>query len=131
LIRYIYKNCTGCRICEIICSLEHYKEINTCRALIRYKDDWPKIGRVDFCRQCPKRNCVTACPEDALFVDEGDFVKIDSNKCIGCLACSEACPFGILPLDGNDHPLFCDTCLGKFQCVEWCPTKALKKAGEQ
>jgi len=24
-------------------------------------------------------------------------------------------------------PLICDTCEGDYQCVQWCPTKAVQK----
>jgi len=24
-------------------------------------------------------------------------------------------------------PLICDTCGGRYQCVQWCPTKAVQK----
>lgn len=130
MIKYIRKNCTGCHICEVICSMEHFGKVDTKSALISYRDDWPQIGTVEFCRQCPKRSCMGACPEDALYLTSENLVALDKEKCIYCLACSDACPFGSLPTDGK-NPLYCDTCSGLYQCVKWCPAKALKKVGEK
>lgn len=129
MIRFIQKSCTGCRVCEIVCSMEHLKRIEPSQARIRYADNWPRVGKVEFCRQCSKQACVQACLEEALFLSPKGFVQIDRSRCTGCLACSEACPYGSLPTDG-EAPLFCDTCSGRYQCVQWCPKKALKKVGE-
>ena len=130
MIKYIQKNCTGCRVCEIICSMEHIKKINTGQTRIKYYDKWPRVGRVEFCRQCPKRACIQACPQEALYLSPEGYVQMYRERCIACLECSEACPYGSLPTDGR-YPLFCDTCSGLYQCVGWCPQKALKKVGEK
>jgi len=127
VINYERKDCTGCRICEIVCSMEHFKKIHTKRALIKYDDDWPRVGNVKFCRQCPQRACMQACPEEALYLSPEGVVQLDRKRCVACLLCSAACPFGELPTDG-EYPLFCDTCSGQFQCVTWCPRKALKRS---
>lgn len=123
------KDCIGCKICEVICSIEHTGKINPKQARIRYGDNWPYIGKVDFCRQCAKKACITACPTGALTLANSKMVTIDYTRCTSCFKCSEVCPFGQLPDDGK-YPLFCDQCQGKYQCSTWCPTKALRKAGE-
>ncbi len=130
MIKYKQIDCSGCRICEIVCSMEHFKKIDTSQAYIKYLDNWPQVGKVEFCRQCSKRTCMQACPEEALFVSPEGCVQLDRERCTACLLCSEACPYGDLPTDG-EYPLFCDRCGGQFQCVTWCPKKALKKVGEK
>ncbi len=130
LLKFNVDTCTGCRICEIICSLTHFGEINTKVSNIKYKDEWPKVGKIYFCRQCKSRNCIESCPvEGAININSYGLVAINVDKCTGCMRCSEACPFGNLPTDGQ-FPLFCDTCSGHYKCVEWCPGKALAKGGE-
>jgi anaerobic carbon-monoxide dehydrogenase iron sulfur subunit len=130
VIKFKQEVCIGCRVCETICSMEHFKEINNSKARIRYRDDWPRIGEVLLCRQCPQRLCIKACPEEALLLNNDGYVQIIRDNCTGCMACSEACPYGTLPVEGN-YPLYCDTCNGLYQCVQWCPTKALKRVGEK
>jgi anaerobic carbon-monoxide dehydrogenase iron sulfur subunit len=130
VIKYIQKKCIGCRICEVVCSLEHCDEMIPSKSRIKYLDNWPEVGRVDFCRQCKKQACMEACSEDALFLTEDGLVQINRDLCTKCLACSEACPFGSLPLE-NQFPQYCDICKGKYECVTWCPAKALIKVGEK
>ena len=109
--------------------MEHEGKVNAKKARIRYRDDWPHIGKVEFCRNCAAKSCIDACKENALTMDINKDLVFNIETCTGCLDCSTACPFGELPTDGK-YPLFCDTCYGKYQCVDWCPTKALTKAGE-
>lgn len=130
MIKYRKEVCTGCRICEIICSVEHTGKINPKEARIQYRDEWFNIGKVVYCRQCAKKACVTACSSGALSINEQERVAIKRELCTGCLACSEACPFGELPTNG-EYPLFCDTCSGSYQCTKWCPSKALEKVGDR
>lgn len=129
LIKYQKAACTGCRICEVVCSMHHLGKVNVKEARIQYLDKWPRIGQVVFCQQCAKKACVDACATDALRLSDEGLVILDRELCTGCLDCSEACVFGTLPTNGN-YPLFCDTCGGSYECTRWCPTKALTKVGE-
>jgi Fe-S-cluster-containing hydrogenase component 2 len=67
-----------------------------------------------------------ACPEGAL--SWNSYLQIDEEKCTGCLLCKDACPYGGIQTENSKkYPFFCDTCQGEFQCVKWCPTKAVIK----
>lgn len=129
MLKFSKNKCIGCSICEVICSMEHEGKVNAKKARIRYRDDWPHIGKVEFCRNCAAKPCIDACKENALTMDINKDLVFNIEACTGCLNCSTVCPFGELPTDGQ-YPLFCDRCNGAYQCINWCPTKALTKAGE-
>ena len=42
-------------------------------------------------QKCSKQ-CVAACPFEALFFDEREGLSVDQDKCNGCGACEHACP---------------------------------------
>jgi Fe-S-cluster-containing hydrogenase component 2 len=85
--------CSGCRKCEIACSLHHENKI------------WPEASRVrvfmlvpgtefpHLCTQCEDYPCVKACPFKALAVNkETSAVTVNVDKCTGCGKCIDACP---------------------------------------
>jgi Fe-S-cluster-containing hydrogenase component 2 len=114
--------CSGCRKCEIACSLFHEKRIWPEASRIRVFMLAPGIEFPHFCAQCEDYPCVQACPVNALSVSkETGAVIVDSGVCIGCGKCIEACP-GRIP---HMHPrenrvLICDLCGGDPQCVKVC-----------
>lgn len=117
-----YSKCSGCRKCEIACSLNHENRI------------WPEASRVrvfmlvpgaefpHLCTQCENYPCIKACPVEALSVSKKtSAVLVDNQKCIGCGKCIDACP-GRVP---HIHPvngkiLICDLCNGDPQCAKVC-----------
>jgi carbon-monoxide dehydrogenase iron sulfur subunit len=118
--------CTGCRICEIICSLAHEGNIATKRSRIHIHSNWPEEEKILLCVACEPKKCIEVCPEDAL--SWNTYLRIDEEKCTACLLCAEACPYGGIRTEvSKKSPFFCDTCQGEFQCVKWCPTKAVVK----
>ena len=63
------ENCTGCRFCEMICSLYHEGVVNTNKARLRIQK--PDIMRdiplvCTQCITCGDSCCVQACPEEAI-----------------------------------------------------------------
>ena len=121
------KSCTGCRICEMICSFAHEGEIAPKRSRIRIESDWPGMEGIDVCVACRAKKCIAVCPHGAL--SWGRLLLLDQEKCDLCLACVEACPFGGIRLEPtNKRLLFCDTCRGEYQCVKWCPANAIVRA---
>lgn len=115
--------CVGCRICELVCSLQHYGVINPQRARIRvYRLE--DRDEIETCRHCPKPVCVDACPGGALLIVE-DRVVLDRERCDLCGACIEACPIpGALRIFDGEL-LKCDLCGGAPVCVRYCPTTSL------
>ncbi|NIP66883.1 4Fe-4S dicluster domain-containing protein [Candidatus Bathyarchaeota archaeon] len=117
-----YIKCSGCRKCEIACSLHHEGKI------------WPEASRIrvfmlvpgaevpHFCVQCQDYPCVEACPTEALSINrETAAVSVAREHCTACGQCTEVCP-GNIP---HVHPtqgyaIICDLCHGEPKCVEAC-----------
>lgn len=121
--------CTGCRLCEMVCSVKHEGVSNPSRArihLVRWfmeGFDMPMI-----CQQCLEAPCIAVCPKDALSRDgELGRVTLDYDLCIGCKMCVTACPFGGMGIDTvTNRVIKCDLCDGDPQCVRFCFPGALQ-----
>ena len=126
MLKLSTQNCTECKICQQICSLEHYGYHAPKRARIHINADWPKKPNINICIACSKKECIKACPQNALEWD--GWVKVDTVLCDSCGLCVEACQTNGIYLDKKSQkPLICDTCKGQYLCVQWCPTQAIKK----
>ena len=118
--------CTECEICMAICSWTHFGENTTKRARINVEADWPKTPMIRVCLACKDHECVTACPHEALTWK--NWIELDQNQCDGCAVCVDACPVQGIQIDKRTgFPLICDTCEGRYQYVQWCPTNAVQK----
>jgi protein NrfC len=131
------------------CSLVHEGAVNLSLSRIQVLqnsfDKWPDDIQNEQCRQCVNPLCVKACPVGALRVNPrlGNVRMVDEQKCIGCKACIEACPYTPGRAIWNfeeQHSQICDLCAdtpyhwddagggpdGKQACVEFCPVKAIQ-----
>lgn len=117
-----YVKCSGCRLCEIACSIFHEKKIWPEASTIRVFMLVPGAEIPHFCTQCQDYPCVVSCPLNALTVsEETGAVLVDREKCTACGICIDACP-GRVP---HMHPtenyvLICDLCGGDPKCVKAC-----------
>lgn len=127
--------CKGCQICMLACSLYHEGECGLSLSRIKVCGDFSRYTfRIYVCIQCEYPVCLYHCPVEAIKVDRNNGVRyIDSDKCIGCLVCTEVCPFNAIMIDArNRRVLKCDLCRGREGgpiCTELCPTSALKILG--
>lgn len=125
-----YDRCTGCRICEMACSLSHVGVCNPERSRIRVLRS-EKQGFVNtipiVCNNCEHPSCEEACPTGATrFGDHIQAMLVDDKLCIGCNSCVYACPFGASFLDLlKDKAFRCDQCYGEPMCVKFCPKGCL------
>jgi Fe-S-cluster-containing dehydrogenase component len=124
-----YIKCSGCRLCEIACSLKKEGRI------------WPEASRIrvfmlvpgaeipHVCTQCSNYPCVGSCPVKALFVDEKTgAVIVDDEKCIACGACIKACPGEVPHMHPEkNHIIICDLCDGEPECVKACSYGCITK----
>ena len=125
--------CPGCRICELVCAIEHFGVNNPKKSAIRVLVTYPHpvICMPIVCSQCKLPVCADACPVGALKRTDG-IVRLDTEVCISCLKCVEACPFGAIYAHGDvDYPIKCDMCSGEPKCVESCPKGAIRLIPEQ
>ncbi|AEH24377.1 4Fe-4S dicluster domain-containing protein [Pyrococcus yayanosii] len=116
------ERCSGCRLCEVACSLEHEGVIWPEASRIRIYELLPGVNVPHTCVQCQDYPCVKACNFDALSVDEKTgAVLVDEEKCTTCGACVLACPGNVprIPV-GKGSVVICDLCEGNPKCVEVC-----------
>lgn len=129
IIAVDYDKCTGCRTCEIVCSLQHNGEINPSRSrikVVRWDDQGEAIPM--NCRQCEWAPCEAICPIKAISRDGllGREV-VNHDTCIGCRMCVAVCPFGAMSFDTSTKKVItCDLCDDDPLCVKFCTTQALQ-----
>jgi len=121
--------CTGCRQCEMVCSVYHTGTNDPSRSRIKVLK-WDNIGFYlpTTCQNCEKPFCVEVCPTKACHKDlDNQRVVIDRDKCIGCKTCIIACPFGAPTFDPVDRvTIKCDFCDGTPQCALFCEVNAIR-----
>ncbi len=128
LIEVSHSKCTGCRTCEMVCSLTHDKECSTAKSRIKiFRDEEFGNNVIALCQHCQDAKCMESCPSSAIGRNlETGAVLVDRELCIGCEACVEACPVSALSLDSKNAVVFkCDLCGGDPECVKWCNRGAL------
>lgn len=122
------KVCSGCRTCEVICSLSHQEGIDLERSRIYLRSDPFRGSFIPvICHHCSDVPCLKACSELAIEIDMKDgTVRIIEERCTGCRSCEKACPFKAIRFDPERNKAFkCDFCQGEPECVRWCPTNSL------
>jgi Fe-S-cluster-containing hydrogenase component 2 len=114
------KRCSGCHLCEMVCSLFHLGKINAEKSAIRIlKDDLgASMNTPVLCRQCKEMKCL----EGAKAAE-----KREKKKFVWDGARTGRCPFHALAMLGN-KAYHCDLCLGNPQCVKVCTPGALTLA---
>ncbi len=118
--------CSGCRLCEMVCSFSHESSFGSSTSRITVvKEDAYGFDLPVVCWHCDPCKAMENCPEKALERKRG-FILVNNEKCVGCGACLNACVIGAIKLHPKQAtPLICDQCAGKPLCVSRCPTNAL------
>ncbi len=118
------ERCVGCQCCMFACSrrLGQGGLAASCIG-VRSAGGIRKGFTVVVCRACPDPPCARVCPTDALRPRPGGGVRLDTELCIGCGNCVQACPLGAVFWDGEQQkPLICVYC---GYCVSYCPYEVL------
>ena len=124
-----YEKCTGCRLCEMVCSVKHEGVNNPLRTRINIaKWETKGLSVPTVCRQCEDAPCIAACPTNARLRDEElGRVIVNYDRCIGCKTCVIACPFGSINWDPYARKVIsCDLCDGEPMCARFCETGAIR-----
>lgn len=127
MVRYP-ERCTGCLMCELSCSYFHYHVFNPNLSRIYIeKDEHKGVENPLVCVQCKNPVCEKVCPVQAFYKTPDGYTHVDEEKCTGCGACVEACPFKAIRINSITNSLLrCDLCDGEAHCVQWCPTGVLE-----
>jgi Fe-S-cluster-containing dehydrogenase component/formate-dependent nitrite reductase membrane component NrfD len=131
------RKCIGCHACTVACKAEHDVPIGVYRTWVKYieKGEFPNTRRyflVNRCNHCTDAPCVAICPTRALFKRGDGIVDFDSNRCIGCKSCMQACPYDALYIDPYSQTAAkCNYCAHRTEvglepaCVTVCPEHAI------
>lgn len=131
------RKCIGCHACTVACKAEHDVPIGVNRTWVKYieKGEFPHTRRsfsVQRCNHCEDAPCVEICPVTSLFRRPDGIVDFDSQRCIGCKACMQACPYDAIYLDpATLTAAKCNYCAHRVEtgmepaCVVVCPVEAI------
>ncbi|MEX2528575.1 MAG: 4Fe-4S dicluster domain-containing protein [Gemmatimonadota bacterium] len=129
------EKCIGCHACTVACKAENDVPLGVFRDWVEEHllGEFP-TARPYFlpklCNQCDDPGCLRACPTGAIFRRDDGIVDLESDICIGCRACNQACPYGMTfmnPARGTADK--CNFCAHRVDeglnpaCVDVCPSQ--------
>jgi anaerobic carbon-monoxide dehydrogenase iron sulfur subunit len=111
------EKCSGCHLCEMVCSLFHLGALNVEKSAIRVERDdlGTSLNTPVVCRQCKKMKCLSK--EE---VDEA----AERKKFLWNESRVKACPLKALSAF-EERAYHCDLCGGDPQCTKVCTPGAI------
>lgn len=135
------RRCVGCQACAAACKVANNNPKDVAYNIVYTKTDydWDTLGTAVFkgalandnaggvfpdctmfflpmqCQHCELPACESVCPTGATFKDpETGIVSIESELCIGCQSCVNACPYeGVRTLVSNPE-YYLDVVVGEY-----------------
>ena len=113
--------CTGCGVCEEVCSNAYYKVKDREKSAIRIDADGEGAFSISVCDQCGV--CKDMCSIMALKTAGNGVVQLNKKICVGCLICVGECLRGYMRYhDDLPTPYKCVAC---GLCAKQCASGAL------
>lgn len=136
------ERCIGCEACTVACIKANQGQsawIQVATLDSPGKDTpagtFPNLAmhfRPTLCNHCQQPPCADACPLEAIVKSKRGPVILDEDKCDGCQACLDACPYRAIQFnDKKDKAEKCNLCnhrIGKGLepfCVICCEGQAI------
>ena len=131
------RKCIGCHACSTACKSENEVPLGVYRTWVKYVEtgiypDTRRHFQVTRCNHCANPPCVRICPVEAMYQRYDGIVEFDSNVCIGCKACMQACPYDAIHIDPDTNTVAkCHYCAHRVDiglqpaCVVVCPEQAI------
>lgn len=157
--------CVGCKACAVACKTGFEVPLGVLRSSVKQLDEgtFPDVKRSFLpwlCNHCDKPVCLEGCPVDeieavfewadgtkqkymkrATYKRPDGIVLVDQDRCVGCGACVELCPYKVRFLNPakrtvsedavDDHPADkCTLCVHRLDaglvpaCVNTCQANA-------
>jgi anaerobic carbon-monoxide dehydrogenase iron sulfur subunit len=114
------ERCVGCQCCMFAC-VRRQNEAGLAKACLEVKSagGFERGFNIIVCRACDDPPCAKVCPTRALAVRKSGGVRLESEKCIGCGHCREACQIkAVFWNESSNKPVICLHC---SYCVKYCP----------
>ncbi len=121
------RTCIACHACTVACKVNNnlpagtiYNRVQTeggaylDTAAGTYPNDIQRVKRPVSCQHCSNPACVNVCPTGASHVLENGIVAIDTDACIGCKSCIQACPYDVRVVYDEEPAYFVDHALGDW-----------------
>jgi len=131
------RKCIGCHACTVACKTENHVPLTVNRTWVKYveKGTFPntrRVFQVTRCNHCENPPCVTICPVTAMYQRKDGIVDFSAERCIGCKACMQACPYDSIYIDPEKGTAAkCHFCAHRTEvglepsCVVVCPEHAI------
>src|SRR5215471_14995484 len=131
------RKCIGCHACTVACKTENHVPLTVNRTWVKYveKGEFPntrRVFQVTRCNHCENPPCVTICPVTAMYQRKDGIVDFSSERCIGCKACMQACPYDSIYIEPEAGTAAkCHFCAHRTEvglepsCVVVCPEHAI------